>query len=46
MIYTTIFGTSTLVDYIMIMFKFGDIFHTKTCTDLSTYLSNFSYNAF
>ena len=35
MIITTNFGTSALVDYVMIMFKFGDIFHTKACTEFS-----------
>ena len=32
MIFTTNFGTSALVDYIVIMFKFDNIFHTKNYT--------------
>ena len=44
MIITSNFGTSALVDYAIIMFKCGDIFHMKRCIELNPYISNFSYN--
>ena len=38
MIITTSFGKSALVDYIMIIFKFGDIFHMEACTELAYWI--------